>query len=160
MSPKPTRYVGPLRRLRSRFSFTLPKGKMTNRQFKPGFRISIYDAMILCAGTVGGILIGTNIWWAGFSVAFVLLHFFLFCNVFRISRSPELIWAGAFILLAGSTILTGLPGWIVAILCSLALSSYFIWRETKKHSYHGIFWEQWNPDLRSWWNEHCNLNNG
>jgi len=138
----------------------LAEEEMTTQQFKPGFRISIPEAMILCAGIVGGILRGTNTWWAGFAVAFVVLHFFLFCNVFRITRSPELIWAGAFLLLGGSTLLTGLPGWVAAILCSIALSSYFIWRETKKPSYHGICWEQWNPDLRSWWNEHCTPNNG
>jgi hypothetical protein len=108
----------------------------------------------------GGILLGTNIWWAGFAVAFVVLHFFLFCNVFRISRSAELFWAGAFLLLAGSTLLTGLPGWVAVILGSIALSSYFIWRETKKPSYRGICWKQWNPDLRGWWDEHCDTNKG
>jgi len=130
------------------------------QEFKPGFRISIIEGMILCAGIVGGSLLGKYIWWAGFAVAFVVLHFFLFCNVFRIRRSPELIWAGVFLLLSGSTILTGLPGWVAAILGSIALSSYFIWRESKDPSYHGVCWERWNPDLRSWWNEYCNPTNG
>jgi hypothetical protein len=38
-----------------------------------------------------------NIHWEfGFAVAFVVGHFFLFCNVFRIGCKHELIWAALF----------------------------------------------------------------
>ncbi|CAK0748261.1 hypothetical protein CCP3SC1_1760005 [Gammaproteobacteria bacterium] len=42
---------------------------------------------------------GSYVWWAGLLIGLVLGHFFLFCNVFRVTRQTELIWAGAFITL-------------------------------------------------------------
>jgi len=127
---------------------------MSKRQFKPGFRFNLLDGIILLTGGLGAVYFGIHIWWAGALIALVVLHFFLFCNVFRISRPPELIWAGAFTVLCGSTILTGLPGWTVACLCSLGLATLLIFRETRRPDYHGVCWERWNPNLPEWWLEH------
>ena len=68
--------------------------------FKPGFRISIIDTfVIVIAITASTLLHKTDI---VFSVAiiFVVGHFFLFCNVFRLSRKPELNM-GSYICIAG-----------------------------------------------------------
>lgn len=124
---------------------------MSTSKFSPGFRLSLFDVLILCAGLIGTVVLGAQIWWAGMMVGFVVLHFFFFCNVFRISRAPELIWASAFIALAGATILTEFPGWIATVTIALFLSSFLIWRETKREDYHGICWERWNPMLEDWW---------
>ena len=107
--------------------------------------------VILITGLIGAIILGLQIWWAGLSIGLVVLHFFLFCNVFRISRFSELIWAGTFIVLAGTTILTEYLGWIATSVLAITLSSFLIWRETKKDNYHGIFWKAWNPTLPDWW---------
>ena len=119
--------------------------------FKPGFRLSVLDVLVLIAGAVGSWLLGAETWWAGALVAFVVGHFFLFCNVFRIARMPELIWAGAFVLLSSATILGGFPGWPVTFGTSLLLTCVLIAREMRKPSYHGIAWQRVNPDLRKWW---------
>ena len=124
---------------------------MDNSDFKPGFRISAFDIVILCAGIIGSGVLAEMIWWAGFAVGFVVFQFFLFCNVFRISRAAELVWAAVFVALAGATIITEFPGWIAAIVASIALSSCLIWRETKREDYHGICWKRFNPNLPERW---------
>ena len=44
--------------------------------------------------------------------ALALGHFFLFCNVFRVRRSYELVWAGCFLVNAGAWItLSGFDVW-------------------------------------------------
>jgi hypothetical protein len=124
---------------------------MSTSTFRPGARLSFFDMIILVGGLVGAIQVEGVIWWAGMVVGCVVIHFFLFCNIFRISRPPELIWATVFVLLAGSTILTETPGWVATYTIAIALSSFLIWRETKKPDYHGICWKKWNPDLPTWW---------
>lgn len=58
-----------------------------------GMRFSVVDAVTLIVGA------GVTVWaWAfvpdlALVVPFLLMHFFLFCNVFRVSRRPELIWS-------------------------------------------------------------------
>ena len=131
---------------------------MDNSASSPGFYITTSDVVVLIAGFIGSIIIGSMIWQAGLIVAFVVSHFFLFCNVFRISRPSELIWAAGFTLIASSTILTEFPGWIATGIGGIALSSFLIWRETKKTGYHGIYWQIWNPGLPSWWESHQEAN--
>ena len=126
-------------------------GKTKSPNFQPGFRLSVFDTIILIIGIAGSILLGSVAWWFGAIVAFVVLHFFLFCNVFRISRPPELIWGAIFLATAAATILTERPGWIATFSIAIAVSTYLIWRETKRKHYHGIYWQSWNPDLVSWW---------
>jgi hypothetical protein len=74
-------------------------------------------------------------------------HFFLFCNVFRVSRAPELVWAGVFLALAGSTIALGVPGWPATVAASLATTVVVVTLEMRKPSYHGIGWRRINPTL-------------
>ena len=124
---------------------------MTSPDFNPGFRISLFDTLVLSLGLAGAFAAGTRIWWAGWVTGFVVLHFFLFCNVFRISRSAELVWAAIFLALSTSTIHHGIPGWTATFTGSLSLSAILIWVETKRDDYHGIFWEKLNPDLPTWW---------
>lgn len=125
--------------------------KMAHPSFRPGFRLSLLDILILFVGLTGSVFLGSRILSAGLIVGFVVLHFFLFCNVFRISRPPELIWASVFVALAAITIFTGLPGWVVTFTTAIILSTFLIWRETKREDYHGIYWERWNPSLPDWW---------
>ena len=104
----------------SMLSYSVSARKMGTSTFSPGFRLSFFDVVILFAGLIGAIVLGVQIWWAGMIIGFVVLHFFLFCNVFRISRPPELVWAAVFIVLSGFTILTEYPGWIATPIISEA----------------------------------------
>ena len=124
---------------------------MAANLFRPGFRLSQLDIAILLVGIVGAVLAGLVAPYAGFVIAFVVGHFFLFCNVFRVSRLPELTWAIIFIGLSTATILVGQPGWLVTALCSLIVTIGIIFREIRKPSYHGVFWRTWNPGLEAWW---------
>ena len=120
-------------------------------RFKPGFRLSVLDVVVLLAGAWGTWFLGREIWWAGAIVGFVVGHFFLFCNIIRLARNAELIWAAVFVVLCGSTITTEVPGWIASFGISLALTMALIAREVKQPHYHGIFWQRVNPNLPAWW---------
>jgi hypothetical protein len=120
-------------------------------EFRPGFRLSMFDKIILFIGGGVAIYLATVEVTASFIVAFVVGHFFLFCNVFRISRPPELIWATIFVSASVMTITVGYPGWVVTTAISLVLAIAFIIREIRSPSYHGILWHRINPQLEKWW---------
>ncbi len=90
-------------------------------------------------------------WWIGFVVAFVVAHFFLFCNVFRIARTLELIWAAIFVALTYCTIMLGVPDWSLTIGGCVLVTTTLIVIELRKPSYHGILWKRINPHLLQWW---------
>lgn len=119
--------------------------------FQPGFRFSPADAAVLVAAVGGVVIMAPLLWWAALVLGTVILHFFLFCNVFRISRKPELIWAFVFTALSGATLLTGAPGWLTTVTASGLLAAILIFRETRTEHYHGIFWRHLNPGLPAWW---------
>jgi hypothetical protein len=124
---------------------------MPHSEFRPGFRFSAFDAFLLILGALGSWFAWPRTWWAGFVIAFVVGHFFLFCNVFRISRGLELTWAAVFIILTRFTIVTEQPAWATTVLLSLAVTVLVICLECRKPSYHGIGWSRINPNLRQWW---------
>ena len=125
---------------------------MRDRAFAPGFRLSPLDFVVLVGGTAaaGGVwLLAPS---AAFVIVFVVAHFFLFCNVFRISRALELAWGALFAVLAGATVTTGLPGWPISALIALFATVVIVVLEMRKASYHGIFWQVVNPGWHAWWN--------
>jgi len=126
---------------------------MLSREFKPGFRCSAFDMVVLA----GGAAMSAFAWdWTsrlGFVIAFVIGHFFLFCNVFRISRALELIWAGVFLTLTLCTLSWKWPGWGWTVAVSLVVTVVAIAIEMRKLSYHGIGWRWINPRLRDWWRQ-------
>lgn len=81
-----------------------------------------------------------------FIVAFTIFHFFLFCNVFRVPRKPELIWSALFLLNAGIGFgILGAPIWLVAFI-QLPVTVHLIWRAIQLPTYHGIFSRTLNPN--------------
>ena len=88
-----------------------------------------------------------------FLVLFVVVHFFLFCNIIRMSRPPELIWASVFLSLASASLLKGFPSWPVTALISASLTAILVVIETRKPSYHGVLWQMINPGLSEWFAE-------
>jgi hypothetical protein len=108
--------------------------------------------MVLVVGTVVAWGLFTVVWWWGFVIAFVLGHFFLFCNVVRMARPLELLWSGVFVALAGTTIAVDSPGWLVTACGSLMTTLVVVVLEVRKPSYHGFGWQWINPGLPAWWN--------
>jgi hypothetical protein len=105
-------------------------------------------------GTAAAIVLSTFVWWWAFVPAFVLAHFFLFCNVVRMARPLELVWAGGFVVLAGATVAFETPGWLVTALVSLLVTVVVVVVEMRKPSYHGVGWQRINPKLPAWWEAH------
>lgn len=125
---------------------------MTNRElFRPGFRLSKVDVGVLITGTLGSVLAARFEPPLGAAVAFTVAHFFLFCNVLRMARSLELIWAAFFVLLAGSAILQNIPLWSHTFAAMLVITFILAVLQLRKPSYHGVFWQRINPQLPQWW---------
>lgn len=127
---------------------------MQQPAFAPGLRFSLIDGIVVLISVVATLLLSMMTWWWGFIVGFTVLHFYLFCNVFRISRPLELFWSGLFVALAGLTITTASPGWVITIVISLIVTAFIIGIEMKKPSYHGVGWQKINQSLQDWWNSH------
>lgn len=126
---------------------------MDHPEFKPGFRFSMIDGLVIVVGAIAAAVLWSRMWWIGFIIAFVTGHFFLFCNVFRIARPLELTWAGIFVVLTCCTVLVGMPGWLGTIVMSLIFAAALIHVEMRKPSYHGVLWQWVNPKLSEWWEE-------
>jgi hypothetical protein len=122
-----------------------------SRVFKPGFRIDVIDALVVAGGIVATVLLAQVEWWMGLIVGFSVGHFFMFCNVFRVAKSLELTWSVIFVGLTATTIVTGLPGWPVALGVTLVTTFVVIAAQLRRPSYHGIGWQRLNPKLREWW---------
>jgi hypothetical protein len=112
-----------------------------------GFRFSVVDGIVLVISVV--LSIGGYQATAGFSllILFVVLHFFLFCNVFRIRRKPELIWAGAFLLNCGLWLLLGRFNLATVTIGQSLLTIILLSLELRLPCYHGIFARRINPRL-------------
>jgi hypothetical protein len=122
------------------------------RKFQPGFRLSEMDVGIILLGICVSVLLARFDEQLGIAVLFVLAHFFLFCNVLRMSRPLELIWAVLFVLLAGSSFYFGLPSWNTTIVAMLGVTLILAIAQFMLPSYHGVLWQKINPDLEQWWN--------
>lgn len=127
---------------------------MPTPDFQPGFRLSPLDVAVLVGGSILSVVLWQQTWWIGFVVAFVVGHFFLFCNIVRMARPLELVWAAVFVTLAGATVVTETPGWAATIAVSLMTTVIVVIIELRKPSYHGIGWRYINPTLPNWWDSH------
>ncbi len=122
-------------------------------EFRPGFRFSAVDVVILIIGAGGSMvahLAGSPLC---FALAFNIGHFFLFCNVFRLPRSLELIWATCFVCLEGSRLAVGSPSLFAVISITTLVTIIVVFVQCRKASYHGLLWSKINPDLRSWFDQ-------
>jgi hypothetical protein len=122
--------------------------------FAPGWRFSTLDGVVLVVGLVASVAFGVVYWPVGFVIGFSLLHFFLFCNVFRLARALELAWSVVFVGLCAGTIVYDWPGWGWAVAGSLGMTVVVVAVELRKPSYHGVGWRVVNPQLPSWWSSH------
>jgi hypothetical protein len=89
--------------------------------------------------------IESTLWWL---VVVLATHFFLFCNVFRVLRRRELIWAAFFVGNVAVWTASGRLGPFNVLACQLPVTVGVIAWEIKAPRYHGIFAEWLNPRLR------------
>jgi hypothetical protein len=115
-----------------------------------GFRFSLIDAVALgfFALTVSALhRFASNLSWV---VAIVAAHFFLFCNIFRLVRRRELIWAGIFVLNVAFWLLLGRLDWFNVLACQLPVSAGVIAWEIRAARYHGVLADRLNPALEDY----------
>lgn len=120
--------------------------------FKPGFRLSNLDIGTLFLGCLGAYYYANYNLLISFIILFVVGHFFLFCNVVRMSRFPELIWAISFLSMTICSLVFQLFSPEAVFALSLLITFILIYFELRKPSYHGLFWKKFNPDLPEWFN--------
>ena len=80
-------------------------------------------------------------------IPLVVGHFFLFCNVFRIHRTKELIWAAICLLNVGTWAITDEVWWPGILMIQMPITVILIWTEIQLPRYHGIFARRLNPRL-------------
>jgi formate hydrogenlyase subunit 3/multisubunit Na+/H+ antiporter MnhD subunit len=120
---------------------------------KAGFRLSIVDVLFIAAAAVAVVLLrerlGTWVW----SIPVAVGHFFLFCNVFRVRRSYELIWVGIFFANAAAWVALDRFSWLnlLAVQTPFTLAAFVL--EMRSRRYHGIFASRLNPHLEDWTRE-------
>lgn len=119
--------------------------------FRPGFRFSRLDAVVLLVATIAAGALAPFAGWLSVAILFVVGHFFLFCNVLRMSRPLELIWAGLFCALAIPAIFIEIPAWPIVFLATLGATIVVGLIQIRLRSYHGVAWQTFNPDLPHWW---------
>jgi hypothetical protein len=124
---------------------------MTEPKFAPGFRLSGLDVLILVAGGAGAVAYAFVDRWMGMAVGFVVAHFFLFCNILRITRRAELIWAATFVLFAAAAMGEVLLSWPLAFALSAGVTLIAALVELRRPSYHGVGWRTLNSKLPEWW---------
>jgi hypothetical protein len=135
----------------------------TNTFFKPGFmsnsqprrrtwgfRFASQDLPAIGAFTAAAAVLWrweNSLWWM---LAIAAGHFFLFCNVFRIVRQRELIWAMLFVLNIGAWLWFEELTWAHVLSCQLPITIFLIIADVRAPTYHGIFANRLNPQLNDY----------
>ena len=152
MQPDHSQFIVPLREdMTDQNNSPVPMRKTA--EFRPGFRLSSFDVLVLILGTGWSILLHGMENPLGMAVFFTVTHFFLFCNVLRMRRLYELIWAVLFVALAARSIAVNAPLWPGPVMIMLAVTAALTVLQLRQPSYHGIFWQRLNPGLPQWWAE-------
>jgi hypothetical protein len=107
-----------------------------------GSRFSVADGLVLVAGGLASWLAYGMLGEQALMLPLVLAHFFLFCNVFRIRRKYEYIWAAAWVVSSGAWLFSGSFTWWGALAVQSPLTVLLIVLEMRSPEYHGILWHQ------------------
>lgn len=121
--------------------------------FTPGFRINGLDIAVLAVGVVGSVTMASYRLDSWVIVASAVFMFFCFCNVFRIRRPAETLWAVAYVIAISYALLRGQSLWMWSVIM-IAASAPLIIYECRAPSYHGIGWRLVNPGLEHWFTQH------
>ena len=113
-----------------------------------GFRFSVTDAVVIAVGVAATWFLWDALGDVGLLPAVVVFHFFLFCNVFRIRRRYELIWAGAFVVNLLAWQAAEAFAWRNVLLAQTPLTAILIVAEMRGGRYHGVAWRWINPRCR------------
>ncbi len=103
-----------------------------------GIRFSIPDGIVIVICVIVTWTLYPIIGKESLLFPYVLGHFFLFCNIFRISRKPELIWSGLFVVNFLMICIVAEKSSATAMTVQLPITLVIIGNEIRKPYYHGI----------------------
>ncbi len=126
-------------------------GAPRHPEFRPGFRFTRSDALVLVAGAVGTAMAWRVDPWLGTAVLLPVAMFFVFCNVVRMVRRLELVWAAAYLAGCLARQGPGWPSWPWLVGGSVALAAGLVVLQLRRPDYHGVGWQRCNPQLPAWW---------
>ncbi len=136
-------------------SWTMENAEPTGKTYQChprtwGLRLSGVDATVLALTAIGTVPGWHRIGSLILLLPFVVGHFFLFCNVFRIRRKPELVWGSLFLFLCLASLFLGefSVSWLCGLQLGVTLVILFI--EVRHPRYHGIFARTLNPRLEEY----------
>jgi len=112
-----------------------------------GFRVSLLDVVVLIAAIPATWLAWSHLGAMAGIIPLVVGHFFLFCNVFRIHRTKELMWAGVCVGNVFAWAAFADCWWPGILAVQLPLTGVMIVWETRGPWYHGVCACRWNPRL-------------
>lgn len=105
---------------------------------RAGFRFSLADAAAIGVCALAAWAIWPLIKDVAVLFPVVLGHFFLFCNVFRIPRSSELLWSGVFVINVAVWLSIGRFSWPAVLITQTPLTILLITLAVLRSDYHGI----------------------
>ena len=115
-----------------------------------GFRLSWLDAAVLALAVPATWLLWPVIGPIAGCIAMALGHFFLFCNVFRIIRWKELVWAAVCVLNVAAWSIVDDTWWPGILAVQTPLTIALIATELRTGRYHGVWARRLNPHLDNW----------
>jgi len=115
-----------------------------------GLTFSITDFIVIIITALSNGYLWTLIGATSLLIGYVVGHFFLFCNVFRIRRRSELIWGGFFLLNAIIWLLFFNFNIFGLFLSTFILTIVLITCAIRSPFYHGIFAKQLNKSLEDY----------
>lgn len=124
----------------------LPTAPQAPTRARCDFRFSATDAVVLVVGIAATIALWQYASEMSLLVPLVLVHFFLFCNVFRVARRYELVWAAVFVVNLLAWQAAGRFTWTGILLVQTPVTLGVIALEMRSGRYHGVGWRRINPD--------------
>lgn len=129
---------------------------LTTSQHRPfGFRLSLADVLVLTVFAAAATWLwrlDSPAWWLA---PMVVGHFFLFCNVIRLRRNLELLWAVVFLGNVGWWMAQGSLDWPMPLVWQMPFTFALILIEMKSSRYHGIAARKLNPQLDKYLADRC-----
>ena len=104
----------------------------------------------MLVGSAAGVLLYRISSGLSLFIPFVVYHFFLFCNIFRIPRKPELIWAGFFIINSAIWAFSGSLKLAILFGVQFFITLIILFHAVRQPAYHGIFSQRLNPRLKDY----------
>lgn len=104
-----------------------------------GFRFSWTDALVLAVGAALTWALWQPVGQFALLVPVTLVHFFLFCNVFRVGNRRELLWTGVFVANFTSWVYFAAFSWWGVLVVQAPVTLGIVVAAVRDSRYHGVF---------------------